>query len=111
MATGADGDQPAVSAAEVAEPAIASTTEPTEAQEVAADKHQEKKSAKPADSKAKATPAKPKASNVQQPGERTSGRRERKQTSFFQPEKKVETEKLEIKEVSIAILLIWLIWL
>lgn len=37
-----------------------------------------------------------------QQADRPSARRERKQTAFFQPEIKVETAKLEIKEVSIG---------
>lgn len=37
-----------------------------------------------------------------QQADRLSARRERKQTAFFQPEIKVETAKLEIKEVNIG---------
>ena len=100
VATDADGDQSAKPVAEAAEPATASEAAKDDASKSKSDKEEHKADAKPADSKPKATPAKPEASENQQPAERTSGRRERKQTSFFQPEKKTETEKLEIKEVS-----------
>ena len=43
-------------------------------------------------------------STGEQQADRPSVRRERKQTAFFQPDTKVETVKLEIKEVSIETL-------
>lgn len=98
VTTDADGDQTAKPVAETAEPAIASEAARDDASKRKTDEKERKADAKPASSKPKATPAKPEAGENQQPAERTSGRRERKQTSFFQPEKKTETEKLEIKE-------------
>ena len=41
-------------------------------------------------------------SSEEQQADRPSARRERKQTAFFQPEIKVETAKLEIKEVNVG---------
>ena len=102
VATGADGQQSAKPVAEAAEPAVASEAARDDVSKDEDDKKEHKADPKPAGSKPKATPAKPQASENQQPAERTSGRRERKQTSFFQPEKKIETEKLEIKEVSVV---------
>ena len=101
VATDADGDQSSKPVAEAAEASAPRESTTDEDQKATADETEDKVDVKPADSKSKATPAKPKASENQQPAERASGRRERKQTSFFQPEKKTETEKLEIKEVCI----------
>ncbi len=94
-------DQTAESAAPSAEPANASAAETEVSNEPEQEPEPVQEKAKIAASKTQATPAKPVASEAQQSAEQPSGRRERKQTNFFQPEKKIETEKLEIREVSI----------
>lgn len=100
-ATAATEDQTAESAAPAAEPANAYAAEAEASEEPEQEPEHANKNAKLAVSKTQTTPAKPVASEAQQSAEQHSGRRERKQTNFFQPEKKIETEKLEIKEVSI----------
>ena len=100
-ATAATEDQTAESAAPAAEAANASVAETEASNEPEQEPEHVQGKARIAASKTKATPAKPVASEAQQSAEQPSGRRERKQTSFFQPEKKIETEKLEIREVSI----------
>ncbi len=100
-ATAVTEDQTAESAAQAAEPADASAAEVEASDEPKQEPEHVKEHAKFAASKTKATPAKLVASEAQQSAEQPSGRRERKQTNFFQPEKKIETEKLEIREVSI----------
>lgn len=97
-ATAVSGDQPAETAAKVAEPADTSLAESEAAAQPERENTDAVDDAQPARNKAKATPARARAGEAQQSAERPSGRRERKQTSFFQPEKKAETEKLEIKE-------------
>ncbi|KAL0021164.1 hypothetical protein WJX77_006655 [Trebouxia sp. C0004] len=97
-ATAVTEDQTAESAAPAAEPADAFTAEAEASNEPEQEPEHEKENVKIAASKTQATPAKPVASLAQQSAEQPSGRRERKQTSFFQPEKKIETEKLEIRE-------------
>ncbi|KAL0045693.1 hypothetical protein WJX82_001892 [Trebouxia sp. C0006] len=97
-ATAATEDQTAESAAPSAEPANASAAETEASNEPEQEPEHVQEKAKIAASKTKATPAKPVASEPQQSAEQPSGRRERKQTNFFQPEKKIETEKLEIRE-------------
>ncbi|DBA88516.1 TPA: hypothetical protein ACH3X2_004992 [Trebouxia sp. C0005] len=97
-ATAATEDQTAESAAPAAEPANAYAAEAEASEEPEQEPEHANKNAKLAVSKTQTTPAKPVASEAQQSAEQHSGRRERKQTNFFQPEKKIETEKLEIKE-------------
>ena len=100
LATTANGDQPAEAATEAAEPAAVADADPEAAPLPQSDVEQEKADSKPPSSKANTSPAKGKASEPVKAEERPSGRRERKQTAFFQPEKKTETEKFEIKEVT-----------
>lgn len=92
-------DQPAEAATQAAEPAGAAAAEPEAAPLPSPEAEQEKAESKPRSPKAKGSPAKAKAREPVQSEEKPSGRRERKQTAFFQPEKKSETEKLEIREV------------
>lgn len=91
-------DQPAEAATQAAEPAGAAAAEPEAAPLPSPEAEQEKAESKPRSPKAKGSPAKAKAREPVQSEEKPSGRRERKQTAFFQPEKKSETEKLEIRE-------------
>lgn len=93
-------DQTAESAASAVEPANASAAEIEASTEPEQEPEHVQEKAKSAASKTKATPAKPVASEAQQSAEQPSGRRERKQTNFFHPEKKIETEKLQIREVN-----------
>ena len=92
-------DQPVEAATQAAEPAGAAAAEPKAAPKKSSDAEQEKAENKPHSPKPKGSPAKAQASEQAESKERPSGRRERKQTAFFQPEKKTETEKLEIREV------------
>ena len=98
LATAAVEDQPAEAAEQAAEPAVCSEAEPGAAGEPQADAAPAKIDSEGPSPKVKSPSAKVKPSEPVQSEERPSGRRERKQTAFFQPEKKTETEKLEIKE-------------
>ena len=102
MATVNHEDQPAETAAPAvaAEPVDNATAEAAALNEPGHTSEHGKDHTKPAVGKAKSTPAKSVATEAQPAADRPSGRRERKQTSFFQPEKVTETEKLEIKDVS-----------
>ena len=100
LATPADADQPAEAAVQAAEPAGESDADVQDAAQPHADAAAERTDKKSSRSAAKSPPAN---SGSSQPAERPTGRRERKQTSFFQPEKKLETEKLEIKEVRLSL--------
>lgn len=99
LASTANGDQPAEAAQQATEPTAAAAAELEAAPDPQLDSEQEKVDSKPPNAKAKTSPAKAKASEPVQSGQAPSGRRERKQTAFFQPQKITETEKLEIKEV------------
>lgn len=99
LATTANGDQPAEAAEQATEAAASAAAEPEAAPQAQSDAEQDKVDSKPPSAKAKTSPAKAKASEPVQSQKAHSGRRERKQTTFFQPEKMTETEKLEIKQV------------
>ena len=99
LATTVNGDQPAEAAQQATEPAAAAPAELEATPEPQLNSEREKVDSKPPSAKAKTSPAKAKASEPVQSEKAPSGRRERKQTAFFQPEKISETEKLEIKEV------------
>ena len=105
LASTAREDQAATAVAQPVGTTASSVAEPADAAEPQADEEQKDVGSKPHNLKAKASPAKATTSGPVQSEER-SGRRERKQTAFFQPEKKTEAEKLEIKEASIAV---WLV--
>ncbi|KAL3135074.1 hypothetical protein ABBQ32_008019 [Trebouxia sp. C0010 RCD-2024] len=91
-------DQPAEATTQASEPAGAAAAEPQAALKPSSDAERKTSDSKPHSPKPKGSPAKAKASELAHSEERPSGRRERKQTAFFQPEKKTETEKLEIRE-------------
>lgn len=95
LGTTTNGDQPAEAAAQPTEKSDAEQKAGPQPEAIAEQKQSDDKSPSP---KAKTTPAKAKVSEPVQSAERPAGRRERKQTAFFQPEKQTETEKLEIKE-------------
>lgn len=99
LATAANGDQPAEAAEQATQPAASAAAEPKGASQAQSDGEQEKVDSKPPSAKAKTSPAKARVSEPVQSERAPSGRRERKQTAFFQPEKISETEKLEIKQV------------
>lgn len=100
LATTSNEDQPAEAASEQAtEPAAAAAAKHQAASQPQSDGEQEKVDSKPPSARGKTSPAKAKAGEAVQPEKAVSGRRERKQTAFFKPEKITETEKLEIKEV------------
>lgn len=99
-------DQPAEAATQAAEPAGAAAAEPQAAPKTASDVEQEQGDSTPHSPKPKGSPAKAKTNELAQSEEKPSGRRERKQTAFFQPEKKAETEKLEIREVGSTSILV-----
>ena len=99
LATSANGDQPAEAAGQATEPAAADAAEPQAAPQLQPDGEREKVDGQPPSAKAKTSPAKAKVSEPAQSEKAPSGRRERKQTAFFKPEKITETEKLEIKQV------------
>lgn len=97
----AQEDQSAEATEQAAEPAASSKAEEEAPEQPQAHPAQAKIGSKGPSPKAKSPPAKGKPSEPVQSEERPSGRRERKQTAFFQPEKKTETEKLEIKEAGV----------
>lgn len=99
LATTPNEDQPAEPAEQATEPAAAAAAKHQAAPQAQSDGEQEKADSEPPSARGKTSPAKAKASEAVQPEKAVSGRRERKQTAFFKPEKITETEKLEIKEV------------
>lgn len=99
LATTPNEDQPAKPAEQATEPAADTAAEQQAGPQPQSDGEQEKVDSKPPGARGKTSPAKAKASEAVQPEKAVSGRRERKQTAFFKPEKITETEKLEIKEV------------
>lgn len=99
-------DQPAEATTQASEPAGAAAAEPQAALKPSSDAERKTSDSKPHSPKPKGSPAKAKASELAHSEERPSGRRERKQTAFFQPEKKTETEKLEIREVGSTSILV-----